>query len=59
MASRVAGVKMAYAVTGQFDIIVYAEIEDMDQLGRLIGTVQEIDGITRTHTSMVIPPRVD
>jgi len=52
-------VKMAYAVTGQFDIIVYAEIEDMDQLGRLIGTVQEIDGITRTHTSMVIPPRVD
>jgi len=50
---------MAYAVTGQFDIIVYAEIDDMNQLGMLIGTIQEIDGITRTHTSMVIPPRVD
>ena len=58
-ASKVAGVKMAYAVTGEFDIIVYAEIEDMSQLGKLIGTIQEIDGITRTHSSMVIPARVD
>jgi len=50
---------MSYAVTGQFDIVVYAEIEDMSHLGRLIGTIQEIEGITRTHTSIVIPPRVD
>ena len=58
-ASKVAGVKMAHAVTGEFDIILYAELDDMNQLGRLIETIQEIDGVTRTHTSVVIPPRVD
>jgi len=58
-ASKVRGIKMACAVTGEFDVIIYAEIEDMDHLGRLIGTIQEIEGITRTHTAVVIPPRVD
>lgn len=58
-ASKVDGVKMSQAVTGEFDIILYAEIEDMSQMGKLIGTIQEIDGITRTHTAIVIPPRVD
>jgi len=58
-ASKVAGVKMAYTVTGEFDVVLYAEMDDMNHLGRLIGKIQEIDGITRTHTAVVIPPRVD
>lgn len=57
--SKVSGIRMAEAVTGEFDIIIYAEIDDMNHLGRLIGAIQDIDGVSRTHTAVVIPPRVD
>lgn len=50
---------MAYAVTGQFDVVLYAEVDDMDRVGRLIEAIQEIDGVIRTQTAVVIPPRLD
>jgi len=58
-AQRVKGVKMAYAVTGAFDVIAYAEVVDMVELGVLINAIQSIDGVTRTQTAVAIPPRVD
>lgn len=53
------GVRMAYAVTGEFDIILYAEIGDMNELGRLIGAIQDIEGVIRTHTAVVISAKID
>jgi DNA-binding Lrp family transcriptional regulator len=42
-------------VTGPYDVIVRAEAESMDDLGRLVvSRVQLIDGITRTLTCPVV-----
>jgi len=51
-ANKVKGVKMANAVTGAFDVIVYAEVVDMNDLGSLINAIQTIDGVTRTQTAI-------
>jgi DNA-binding Lrp family transcriptional regulator len=42
-------------VTGPYDVIVRAEADTMDDLGRLVvSRVQLIDGITRTLTCPVV-----
>ena len=51
-ASKVRGVKIASAVTGAFDVIVYAEVADMNELGGLITAIQSIDGVNRTQTAI-------
>lgn len=49
------GVVHADVVTGPYDVIVRAEAETMDELGKLvIGRLQMIAGITRTLTSPVV-----
>ncbi len=49
------GVVSAEDVTGPYDVIVRAEAETMDDLGRLVvSRVQLIDGITRTLTCPVV-----
>lgn len=58
-AMKVRGVKMAHAVTGAFDVIVYAEVADMSAVGALINVIQSIEGVTRTQTAVAIPSRVD
>ena len=58
-ASKIKGVRMADAITGDFDVVIYTELEDMNGLSNLIGILQNIKGVIRTHTSIVIPPRVD
>jgi DNA-binding Lrp family transcriptional regulator len=57
-ALKLPGVKMAHAVTGQFDVIAYAELETVSDLEKIISIVQFIDGVVRTQTSIVIPPRL-
>ena len=58
-AKEVEGVKMAFAVTGAFDVIVYAEIPDMSALGALIEIIHSIKGVQRTQTAVVIPSRIE
>ena len=49
------GVTNAEDVTGPYDVIVRAEAETMDDLGKLVvSRVQLIDGITRTLTCPVV-----
>ena len=51
----IAGVISTDAVTGPYDVIVFAEAEDVDGLGRLVVTaIQPVDGIVRTLTCPVI-----
>ena len=53
--SQIEGVQLAEDVTGPYDVIVRAEADTMDDLGRLVvSRVQLIDGITRTLTCPVV-----
>ncbi len=53
--SRIDGIVSAENVTGPYDVIVRAEAESVDELGRMVvGKVQAIDGITRTTTCQVV-----
>jgi DNA-binding Lrp family transcriptional regulator len=52
---EIAGVSTAEDVTGPYDVIVRAEAETVDELGRLVvARVQSVDGITRTLTCPVV-----
>ena len=49
------GVVSAEDVTGPYDVIVRAEANSLDELGRVVvSRVQLIDGITRTLTCPVV-----
>ena len=51
----VPGVAQAEDVTGPYDVIVRAEAETVDQLGRMVvSQVQALPGITRTLTCPVV-----
>jgi DNA-binding Lrp family transcriptional regulator len=53
--SELAGVLNAEDVTGPYDVIVRAEAETMDELGKLVvAKVQAVSGITRTLTCPVV-----
>jgi DNA-binding Lrp family transcriptional regulator len=52
---KIEGVTAANIVTGPYDVIMQAEANTMDELGKVIvSRVQLIDGITRTLTCEVI-----
>lgn len=54
-AAEVEGVVAADDVTGPYDVIVRAEAEHVDALGRMVvAQVQAIPGITRTLTCPVV-----
>jgi len=55
---KIQGVRMAHAVTGQFDVVAYAEFIKMDDLGRIIEEVQRLPGVRRTQTVIAIPPTI-
>ena len=49
------GVTSSEDVTGPYDVIVRAEAQTMDDLGKLVvARIQTIDGITRTLTCPVV-----
>ena len=52
---KIPEVKSADAVTGQYDIIVQIEAEDLNALGRVsYAKIQMIDGVMRTITCNVV-----
>lgn len=55
---KVQGVKMAHAVTGQFDVVVFVEFAKVEELGRVIERIQQIKGVRRTQTLIAIPPPI-
>jgi len=54
-ALKIEGVKTAHAVTGQFDVIAYAEFANMDTLREIINKFMSLNGVQRTQTAIVIP----
>jgi DNA-binding Lrp family transcriptional regulator len=55
-ALKIEGVKTVHAVTGQFDVIAYAEFANMDTLRKIINRFMSLNGVQRTQTAIVIPP---
>ncbi len=53
--AQIPGVTMAEDVTGPYDVIVRAEAQSVDDLGKLVlAKVQAVPGITRTLTCPVV-----
>ncbi|MGW4160869.1 Lrp/AsnC ligand binding domain-containing protein [Streptomyces sp. NPDC004788] len=53
--SKITGVIQAEDVTGPYDVIVRAEADTVDALGRMVvAKVQQVEGITRTLTCPVV-----
>ena len=51
----ISGVTLAEDVTGPYDVIVRAEANNVDELGKLVvAKVQAVNGITRTLTCPVV-----
>ena len=57
-ALKIQGVKMAHAVTGHYDVIVYVEFYRMEELGNIINKIQSIEGVLRTHTAIAMAYRL-
>jgi DNA-binding Lrp family transcriptional regulator len=52
---ELSGVAQAEDVTGPYDVIVRAEAENVDDLGRLVvAKIQAVPGITRTLTCPIV-----
>ena len=54
-ALKIEGVKTAHAVTGQFDVIAYAEFASMDTLREIMNKFMSLNGVQRTQTAIAIP----
>ncbi|WP_031072188.1 Lrp/AsnC family transcriptional regulator [Streptomyces sp. NRRL WC-3742] len=53
--AKIPGVITAEDVTGPYDVIVKAEADTVDDLGRMVvAKVQKVEGITRTLTCPVV-----
>ena len=53
--SKIPGVIQAEDVTGPYDVIVRAQADNVDELGRLVAAhIQSVPGITRTLTCPVV-----
>ena len=53
--AEIAGVTQAEDVTGPYDVIVRAEANNVDELGKLVvAKIQAVAGITRTLTCPVV-----
>ncbi|MGW0545749.1 Lrp/AsnC family transcriptional regulator [Streptomyces sp. Wb2n-11] len=52
---KIPGVIQAEDVTGPYDVIVRAQADTVDELGRMVvAKIQQVDGITRTLTCPVV-----
>jgi DNA-binding Lrp family transcriptional regulator len=53
--SGIQGVTLAEDVTGPYDVIVRAEANNVDELGKLVvAQIQSVHGITRTLTCPIV-----
>ncbi|GAB2833564.1 Lrp/AsnC ligand binding domain-containing protein [Actinoallomurus bryophytorum] len=53
--SGIQGVTLAEDVTGPYDVIVRAEANNVDELGKLVvAQIQSVEGITRTLTCPIV-----
>jgi hypothetical protein len=49
---KIEGVKISHSVVGNYDVILYAEGKDLDDLRRIRVVVEQISGVTLTQTAI-------
>ena len=49
---KIEGVKVAHSVMGSYDVILYAEANDLSDLRRIRETVSQISAVVRTETAV-------
>jgi hypothetical protein len=47
---EIAGVKVSHSVMGNYDVILYAEGDSIEDVRRIRNAVHEIEGVTLTET---------
>ncbi|MCH6162828.1 AsnC-like helix-turn-helix protein [Streptomyces sp. Amel2xB2] len=53
--AKLPGILQAEDVTGPYDVIVRAQSDTVDELGRMVvAKIQQVDGITRTLTCPIV-----
>lgn len=52
---KLEGIEMAYAVTGQYDVIAFIEFEEITGLSQMVEKIQSLEGVLRTSTAVVMP----
>ena len=57
-ASKIKGVKIAHAVTGEYDVILYVEFLNISELTELINKIQSLTGVVKTATAIAMVPRI-
>ena len=54
--TKFAGVEMAHAVTGTYDVIAFVRVESMGELGDLLSRqIHRLPGVVKTATNVVVP----
>lgn len=51
---KIEGVKEAYEVTGDIDVIAKVSAQNVDELSRIIFKIREIDGVQGTDTRIIL-----
>ena len=52
---RISGVKAAYTVSGNYDLIVQVEAENLETLSSLLlSNIRAVDGVMKTNTCFVL-----
>jgi len=52
---NIEGMKMAHVVTGNYDVIAFAEFSDINELTSIIQTIQKIKGLQKSQTAVAMP----
>jgi DNA-binding Lrp family transcriptional regulator len=53
--AKIDGIRMAHVVTGNFDVIAFAEFSNIDELTLIIQKVQSLKGVQKTQTAVSMP----
>ena len=52
--AKLAGVKMAYQVTGEHDVIAFVDAEPYEEWAVLLSTIRQLDGVRDTDSHLVL-----
>ena len=52
--SKLSGVKMAYQVTGEHDIIAFIDAEPYAEFAVVLSTIRHLDGVRDTDSHLVL-----
>ena len=52
--AKLAGVKMAYQVTGEHDVIAFVDAEPYEEWAVLLSTIRQLTGVRDTDSHLVL-----